>query len=60
MESPRRGYFRITERGRQLLQAPPPGLDAAFLRQNFQEFRDFVAKPTTDAPEGQPGIKATG
>jgi restriction system protein len=34
LEAPRRAHFKITDRGRQVLQAPPSRLDAAFLRQN--------------------------
>src|SRR5437773_12132024 len=45
LESPRRGHFRITQRGRAVLQQPPPRLDPAFLRANYQEFRDFVTPP---------------
>jgi len=52
LESPRRGYFRITERGKQVLQSPPPRLDAAFLRNNYQEFRNFVAPKITPPPPG--------
>jgi restriction system protein len=52
LEAPRRAHFRITDRGRQVLQAPPSRLDAAFLRQNYAEFRDFVgAEPTTDGSQ---------
>jgi len=47
LESPRRGFFRITDRGTQILKSPPKRLNAAYLRDNFQEFRDFaVAKRT--------------
>lgn len=57
LQSPRRGYFRITEQGRHVLAKPPVRLDAAFLRVNYQEFRDFVApsatkEETPDAPTG--------
>jgi restriction system protein len=58
LESPRRGYFRITERGRGVLTKPPARLDAAFLRRSYQEFREFVAAPP--APEdSKGGIPAT-
>ncbi len=40
LESPRRGVFRITERGRQVLRNPPARIDIAFLSQ-FPEFRQF-------------------
>ena len=49
LESPRRGYFQIAPRGRDVLNNLPLRLDAAFLRQNYQEFRDFVAP----RPEGE-------
>jgi restriction system protein len=53
--SPRRGFFRITPRGREVLANPPARLEAAFLRTNYQEFRDFVApKQTEDLPGDQP------
>jgi restriction system protein len=56
LESPRRGYFRITDRGTQLLKSVPPRLDTAFLREHYQEFRDFqAAKPDT----GTSGTAAT-
>jgi restriction system protein len=56
LESPRRGYFRITDRGTQLLKSVPSRLDTAFLREHYQEFRDFqTAKPDT----GTSGTAAT-
>lgn len=45
LESQRRAYFRITDRGRGVLAKPPARLDAAFLKDNYQEFRNFVAPP---------------
>jgi restriction system protein len=49
LEAPRRAHFKITDRGRHILQAPPARLDAAFLRQHFTEFRKFVsAKPAAE------------
>jgi restriction system protein len=45
LESPRRAYFRITDRGRGVLAKPPARLDAAFLKDNYKEFREFVAPP---------------
>lgn len=38
LESPRRGYFRITERGRSVLNEKPSTIDRSFLKQ-FPEFR---------------------
>lgn len=52
LESPRRGYFRITERGQGVLAKPPARLDTAFLRRSYQEFRDFVAAPPPAGPKG--------
>lgn len=40
MESPRRGYFRITPRGLRVLQKNPPAMDVSFLEQ-FPEFVEF-------------------
>jgi restriction system protein len=39
--SPRRGHYRISDRGTQLLASPPERIDIAFLQQypEFQEFR---------------------
>jgi len=43
LENVRRGYFRITERGRQVLSRNPGRIDNAFLAQ-FPEFRDAMAR----------------
>ena len=40
LESPKRGFFRITERGRQVLAGKPPAINAKFLEQ-FEEFMSF-------------------
>jgi restriction system protein len=40
VEQPRRGWVQITERGRDVLRAPPTRLDNAFLSQ-FAEFKAF-------------------
>ncbi len=40
LETPKRGWFTITDRGRSVLNAPPDRLDLAFLMR-FQEFREF-------------------
>lgn len=47
IESPRRGVFQITERGRSVLQAPPVTIDNKFLNQ-YAEFSAFYqpSKPT--------------
>jgi len=40
LESPKRGLFKITERGRSVLTGSPSRIDASFLDQ-FEEFRAF-------------------
>jgi hypothetical protein len=35
------GRFKITERGRDLLAAPPPTIDVSFLEANYSELSDF-------------------
>jgi len=49
LESTRRGFFRITDRGLQVLKQKPTKIDVKFLNQ-FEEFREFRAirreKPT--------------
>jgi restriction system protein len=49
LESTRRGYYRITPRGQQVLQRNPPMINAAFLRQ-FPEFVEFQ-RPSKDKTE---------
>jgi len=63
LESPRRGFFRITDRGRAVLAQNPPRIDASLLDQ-FEEFRAFRARRregTSDVPlaptGGTPSIK---
>jgi restriction system protein len=43
LESTRRGHFRITSRGQQVIASNPGRVDNAFLNQ-FQEFRQFKEK----------------
>ena len=43
IESTRRGYFRITDRGHTVIASAPPRIDNAFLSQ-FDEFRQFKDK----------------
>ena len=40
LESPKRGYFRITERGRDVLAGKPTAINIKFLEQ-FEEFKSF-------------------
>jgi restriction system protein len=42
LDSPRRGYFRITDRGRELLRTAPPRITIKEL-ENFPEFVEFRA-----------------
>lgn len=44
LESTRRGYYRITPRGQQILQKNPTKINAVFLRQ-FSEFIEFQRPP---------------
>jgi restriction system protein len=48
IENPRRGIFRITERGKSILEQSPPSIDLKFLRQ-FSEYVDARGKPKPDA-----------
>lgn len=48
IESTRRGFFRIADRGLEILSKNPPKIDAKFLEQ-FEGFREFVA-PTREKP----------
>jgi len=43
LESPRRGFYRITVRGRDVLAAPPDRIDIGFLMQ-FPEMREFRSR----------------
>lgn len=62
LESPKRGVFRITERGLTALASNPSRIDAKYLEQfpEFIEFRDF-SKPENSAtgPIEQPQSKTT-
>jgi restriction system protein len=42
LDTTRRAYFKITDRGREVLDKKPPRIDGKFLNQ-FQEFRTFKA-----------------
>ena len=42
IEQPARGKFRITERGRELLQRSPASISRAFLVENYPEFRAYI------------------
>ena len=53
IESTRRGYFRISSRGQQVMRSPPPRIDNGFLNQ-FSEFREFKRK-SAEGPDGEQG-----
>ena len=46
VETTRRGYFQITERGREILEKEPDSIDNQFLKQfdEFNQFRDRTTK----------------
>jgi len=46
-ESTRRGHFKITPRGQQVIASNPPRIDNNFLNQ-FEEFRQFQGKSAQD------------
>lgn len=50
LETTRRGYYRITERGRRVLSQNPPKIDVAFLQQ-FPEFVEFKRRTRTRLDE---------
>jgi restriction system protein len=58
VETTRRGHFQITERGRKVLQSPPPKIDNKFLDQ-FEEFRQFRERSiTTEEKESEIAVGA--
>lgn len=52
LESPRRGYLRITQRGREVLARKPVGVNVKFLEQ-FPEFIEFRTKRNETKVENQ-------
>jgi restriction system protein len=58
LESTRRGHFKITERGLQVLASHPPRIDNEFLSQ-FPEFRQFKEKSASDAAQDAQPIEPT-
>jgi restriction system protein len=50
LESTRRGHFRITERGRQVVAAHPSRIDNEYLNQ-FAEFRQFTNRSAEETAE---------
>jgi restriction system protein len=59
LQSPPRGRFQITDRGRAVLQEAPPRLDIAFL-QRFEEFREFRRTAIRVEPGGNHGAPDEG
>jgi restriction system protein len=57
LEAPRRGYFRITQRGLQVLKENPSEINVTFLERfpEFVEFRELRREPASDA-EGPESI----
>jgi restriction system protein len=53
LESPRRAYFRITERGREVLKNNPDRIDVALLSK-FPEFLDFKTRTRAERSEAAP------
>lgn len=49
LEDPKRGYFKITERGLKILQEDPDYIDMKFLRR-FEEFLKFREPQPEDSP----------
>src|SRR3954466_6579836 len=54
LEATRRGYFRITDRGKQVVASHPEHIDNTFLNQ-FAEFRQFRERSTQDAGPAEQG-----
>ena len=56
LESTRRGYFKITERGQQVIATHSARIDNEFLNQ-FAEFRQFKEKSANDATQSAQTIE---
>jgi len=57
LESTRRGYFKITDRGAKVLKQNPHRIDVKFLEQ-FEEFRQFRALRHTKTEEEEVEVEA--
>ena len=55
VETTRRGYFQITERGRKILKKEPDSINNQFLKQ-FDEFKQFRDRTTKEEEEPEPSI----
>ena len=60
IEQPRRGSFRITERGRQLLANPPQAITRAFLVERYPEFRAYIERSQQRQPLAEGPADAAG
>lgn len=49
VESPRRGVYRISDRGKALLAAPPEQVTATFLLDRYPDFREFYTRARTQS-----------
>jgi restriction system protein len=58
IEPTRRGYFRITKRGLNVLHKNPEKINAKFLDQ-FEEFREFRKRRKKDTGKGDDNVKET-
>lgn len=56
LEWVRRGTYRITDRGRQVLASPPPRIDVAFLAR-YPEFRTWSGRSGGDDGEPAPPVE---
>jgi len=43
LDSTRRGYVRITDKGRQVLSSTPAQIDVAYLRANYPAIKEFIS-----------------
>lgn len=53
LEYPKRGFFKITERGRSVLAQKPAKIDLTLLRQ-YPEFVEFRARTSSNSPDAAP------
>ena len=58
VEATRRGHFRLTERGRQVLASHPQRIDNAYLDQ-FEEFQKFRERSVQDSSQDKSQAEAT-
>ncbi|MET4488801.1 restriction endonuclease [Bradyrhizobium sp. LA7.1] len=56
VENTRRGHFRITPRGSEVLATQPTRVDTRFLNQ-FEEFRQFVSRTTSSEDDNVAGLR---